>query len=78
MENARATALFLIIILLVGYWIVFKTTMPMSDDATEAVHDQGTNFKGTANTGVVYITPPLSIPMPNWSANGYAGKTPEI
>jgi hypothetical protein len=78
MENARFTALFMIICLLVAYYLTFATTNAPPENADEAVQDQGTNFKGTRNTGISAINPPLSIPMPNWSANVYAGWTPKI
>ena len=78
MEGARGTALFMILLLGIAYYIVFKTTPPIPKDADDAVEQQGTNFKGRINLGVIDILPPLSVPTPNWSANGYAGWTPKI
>jgi hypothetical protein len=78
MEDARSTALFLILMLLVASWIVFKTLPRPPKDADDAVAQQGTNFKGRTATGIINILPPLSVPLPNWSANAYAGWTPKL
>lgn len=77
MENARFTALFLIALLLVMYYVVFCLTPPVPKNVEQAVSQEGT-MKGTDNTRMVEYMPVLSIPVPNCSANRYAGSTPRF
>lgn len=78
MENARFTAIFLIALLLIMYYVIFCTSKPVPKNVEDAVMKQGIGFKGTDNTLKVEYMPPLSIPIPNVSANCYAGTTPKF
>jgi hypothetical protein len=78
MNSARGTAIFLIAVLGILWWIVYGSLPKPPATTDEAVKDQGTHFKGRVNTGEVFILPPLSIPWPNYSANCYAGRAPVL
>lgn len=77
MDNARGTAIFLIALLLIMYYVIFCTTQPVPKNVEDAVQKEGA-LKGTDNTMGVEYTPVLSVPIPNVSANRYAGMTPRF